>query len=250
MPDPESFAAQRLAAIGKPVRDLNLLRRRRSPLARASYRLRGWLDALTRERGLDTTEVAVELEHFHSERVTYQPSDWRWLRRALPASEVKPGDVFVDFGCGKGRVLLCAAEYPFARVIGVEISPRLSEIARRNVARARERSRLGCQDIEIVTSDVVDFVPPDEMTHAYFYYPFVGETRRRVLESITASLERRHRELTMIWSLPGDDKDILASGRFRRVRQIKGTSLDRNGTPIHVYRSMEPTTATDEGVRG
>jgi hypothetical protein len=58
--------------------------------------------------------------------VRYEPSGWRSLRRILCAEDVSPGDVFVDLGSGKGRVILEAAQYPFHHVIGVEIAPELT----------------------------------------------------------------------------------------------------------------------------
>ena len=41
---------------------------------------------------------------------------------------------FVDFGSGKGAVLLYASEYPFKEVVGLEFSPELNEVAERNLA--------------------------------------------------------------------------------------------------------------------
>src|SRR4051794_21977627 len=40
--------------------------------------------------------------------------------------------VFVDYGSGKGRALLLAAEFPFRRAVGVEFSPELHEAALAN----------------------------------------------------------------------------------------------------------------------
>src|SRR6516225_8353137 len=45
---------------------------------------------------------------------------------------------FVDIGCGKGRALMVASAFPFRRLVGVEISPELCEIARANTARRPE----------------------------------------------------------------------------------------------------------------
>ena len=42
--------------------------------------------------------------------------------------------VFIDFGSGKGRALLLASEYPFKKIIGIEFSPQLNAIAKRNIA--------------------------------------------------------------------------------------------------------------------
>lgn len=40
---------------------------------------------------------------------------------------------FLDLGCGKGRIVLLASEYPFRQVTGVELHPGLAAIARRNL---------------------------------------------------------------------------------------------------------------------
>ncbi len=45
---------------------------------------------------------------------------------------------FVDVGSGKGRALLLASDYPFRKIIGVELSPELDRIARANIARYEE----------------------------------------------------------------------------------------------------------------
>jgi SAM-dependent methyltransferase len=237
MPDDASFSSHRREALGSPVRELGLAPDRSAPLTRIGRKAVRWLETLTVDRGLDTEEAAIELEHFHSERIWYEPSGWRFLRRALSKAQVGPEDVFVDFGCGKGRVLLCAARYPFARVVGVEISPRLSEIARRNVERAR--SRLACQRIEVVTCDAFDFPVPDDMTYAYFFHPFIGDTSRQVLEAIIASIDRRPRHVTLIYALPPSNTAALAIGRFRLVKRIKGGLRHDARTRIHVY-SSEP----------
>src|ERR1700760_2411871 len=45
---------------------------------------------------------------------------------------------FVDIGSGKGRALLLATDYPFRKIVGIELSPELDRIARANVARFAE----------------------------------------------------------------------------------------------------------------
>ena len=67
---------------------------------------------------------------------------------------IRPSDVFVDFGSGKGRVVYQGARYPFARVVGVEISEDMNRVARENVERMR--AQLRSREVELVTSDVLD----------------------------------------------------------------------------------------------
>lgn len=65
----------------------------------------------------------------------YEATDYATLFRLLGGLNWQVGrELFIDFGCGKGRVLLVAAMQPVRRVIGVELSSELSVIARRNIS--------------------------------------------------------------------------------------------------------------------
>ena len=182
-------------------------------------RLAGRCGDLLFERGVETSRHSEEVFHYHPDRVWYEASGWSYLPRILRQRDVGEHDVFVDFGSGKGRVLLQAARYRFGRVIGVEISEALNEVARANIASRRERLRCGA--IELVTADASEYEIPDSMTVGYFYYPFVGETFRRVIDNIVASLDRNPRRVRLIYALPTMEDHILATGRFRAVRSSR-----------------------------
>ena len=158
------------------------------------------------------------------ESVAYSPSPWWILRWLLPTSEVQSTDVFVEFGCGKGRVVLDAARrYRFRRVVGVELSPELSEVARELVT--SERGRLRCQDVTIETIDATQFEIPDEMTYAYLYNPFFGATFERVVENIIESLDRSPRRIRVIYLHPAHHDTLVATGRFAPVRIVHTTRV-------------------------
>src|SRR5215217_2593442 len=57
------------------------------------------------DRGLHTSGNATEPEHEHPDRQVYAPSPWNVLPRALRHLGVSDEDTFVDFGCGKGRIV-------------------------------------------------------------------------------------------------------------------------------------------------
>jgi hypothetical protein len=194
------------------------------------------LARLVVERRISTAGIQLELDHFHPDRVKYEPSGWRFLRRGLKRREVTKDAVFVDFGSGKGRVVYeAAARYSFARVIGVEISERLNEVARSNIE--RNRKRLKCKDVELVTCDAAVYAIPDDMTFGYFYFPFAGDTFRVVVENIVASLERKPRRVRLIYASPKLEDVILATGRFRRVRTSRGGLVDFLPSRVSVYES-------------
>ena len=138
-----------------------------------------------------------ELGYERHESNDYSPSAYGDLRRIMQGLDIQPGrDVFVDFGSGKGRAVIIAALHPFARVIGVEGSSALNEIARRNVQRARRR--MTCQRIEVVTTDAGAYDVPDDATMVYFASPFSGAILEAVLQNVKASLMRVPRRLSVI----------------------------------------------------
>jgi SAM-dependent methyltransferase len=136
----------------------------------------------------------------------------------LPQNEVTRDDVFIDFGCGMGRVLLEAARYPFRRVVGVDIAPAFIEVARAVVARNRER--LACSDVELVAADVLDYEVPDDVTVAYFADPFEQQILDTVAHKLLASLQRRPRRLRVIYFDPAG---------VRRLDGVRGARLVRYG---------------------
>ncbi|MEJ0094620.1 MAG: class I SAM-dependent methyltransferase [Methylocella sp.] len=54
-------------------------------------------------------------------------------RRALASLPDIEAYTFVDIGCGKGRALIVASEFPFTDIIGLELSPELAKIAQSNI---------------------------------------------------------------------------------------------------------------------
>jgi predicted RNA methylase len=116
--------------------------------------------------------------------------------------QARPGqDVFMDYGCGRGRVLAMASTYPFKKVIGIEYSELLSAAARDNVKRINRR-KMKCTDIEVISGDAGAYELPPEVTVAYFFDPFEEDVIRRVIEQIHRSLLNAPRKLTIIYYGP------------------------------------------------
>lgn len=107
---------------------------------------------------------------------------------------------FVDLGCGKGRVLLMAAGLPFARIIGVEYSPALSEIARANLDRYRGPRR--ARRLEVQTGDAGDYTFPDGDLVVFMYHPFDEVVMARVLARLSASLRAAPRHALVLYFKP------------------------------------------------
>ena len=178
-----------LAAVGV-LRTCAVIRAR---LADAFFDWRRGLDT-ARQISLDSLEIpGVNKKHGKK----YQPTSafvFRSLLRRLPL----PRDSgFLDYGSGKGRVLLLAAEAGFRRVIGVEFSPQLCEIARTNVGRYGA-SRPELPPIEIVQADASRYVPAQDVGVFYFFNPFDALLMGHAIDRILDSLRRSPREAWLL----------------------------------------------------
>jgi SAM-dependent methyltransferase len=153
-------------------------------------------------------------------RVKYRPIGWLMLRRILPPSAVTTDDVFLDIGSGKGRAVLLAAAYPFRRVIGVELSTQLIDIAQDNVDHCT--ARLRCKDIVFVNADAVEYEIPDDVTVVFMNNPLRGATFAAVVEQVLDSYERRPRTMRIVYANPIEEPALLSTGRIQRIRRTRG----------------------------
>jgi predicted RNA methylase len=188
-------------------------------------------------RGLDTSGAVHLHDYLLDDRVHYVPSAWHVLPRALRHVGVSDRDTFVDFGCGKGRVVHQAARRPFRRVIGVEISPELAESARTALAARAGQHR--CRNVEIVVADVAQFRVPDDLTIGYLFRPFGEKTLETVLRGIVESLDRHPRRVRLIYMWPTDDARsmILATDRFRLAKEMSSGLVNRRSARVAIFES-------------
>ena len=153
-------------------------------------------------------------------RERYKPVGLLQFRRILPRRTVTAEDVFLDIGSGMGRAVLLAAGYPFRRVIGVELSTQLVDIAQDNIDRSR--AKLRCKDVVLVHADAVDYVIPDDVTLVFMYNPVRGENFAAVVKNVLDSYDRRPRTLRIAYGNPREEPTLLSTGRIRMIRQVRG----------------------------
>jgi len=96
---------------------------------------------------------------------------------------------FLDLGSGKGPTLLMASDYPFRRIVGVELLPELHRVAEENVCKYQTEQQK-CFRIEAICADAREFVLPKEPAVIYLFNPFP----ERALKNLTAKLERSLQE--------------------------------------------------------
>jgi SAM-dependent methyltransferase len=130
---------------------------------------------------------------------------------------------FVDLGCGKGKGLLLAARLPFASIVGVELAPKLAEVAKTNIV--RYRSKLRCRRIVVLAEDAAEIKFPDGPIVIYCYNSFSASVMRLVLENLRRSMQENPRQVFFILMNPVlahefsnyGSWDVLADGGDFRI---------------------------------
>ncbi len=192
-----------------------------------------------RRFGVDTASGArgpgLGAEHGADGGSAYMPTPVRTIRSILAQLPIGTQEfVFVDFGAGKGRAMLVATEFPFKRVIGVERSPALVAVARRNI-RAYANAAQQCFDIEARCTDAAAFEIPAEPCVLFFYNPFGRDVMSRVVANVRRTFEGNPRPLYVIYCHPRQS-DLFAGLPF--IRRIAPTGM--NTDYFVVYEAAGP----------
>lgn len=115
---------------------------------------------------------------------------WRVCRLLKPGQE----DVLYDVGCGMGRVICVMARGMAGKCVGIELSPSLCEIARRNAIHLRGRKA----SIQIVCGDAAT-ANLSEGTIYFMFNPFGIATMKEVLAGIEASRSDCDRAIAIVY---------------------------------------------------
>jgi SAM-dependent methyltransferase len=138
------------------------------------------------------------------------------LRGLFRTLSVGSDRILVDFGSGKGRVLMVAAQFGFRSLRGVEFSAGLCDVARRNIERFRRKAGIEA-DFEIIHADASKYeVRPDEDVF-FLFNSFDHHVLERVLANIAQSYIVRPRPLLLIYRRPVHEAAITERPPFVKV---------------------------------
>jgi SAM-dependent methyltransferase len=125
--------------------------------------------------------------------------------------------VFVDLGCGKGRILLLASCFPYHAIEGVEVSPTLCEIARGNIRVFKDNMQKCCH-INVRCEDAATYRLPERSVVLYLYDPFDDITMRRVVLNAEQSLRQSPRKMFVVYQRTGLRRAWDESQHFRQLK--------------------------------
>lgn len=184
-------------------------------------------------REIGSLDVPIEFARLS---VRYEPTSVEFFTKMIEALDIKFNRyVFVDYGSGKGRVLLLASRYNFKNIIGVELSKELHQISKKNILQYKD-SKQRCPRIKPICCNAIDFIPPDEPLICFFYNPFSESVLREVVNRLEQSIEKNYRPVYILYLDPVyrrvfEQSDIWELGFHNKNMLIYRTSKQANNEP-------------------
>ena len=165
-----------------------------------------------------TTHEAVDLTAYYG----IAPSILRalldlWLRELHPLASIEH-TVFLDVGAGKGRAMLVASESPFLRVEGVELNPKLADIARRNISLWESTQQSSMLAPLVLHEDDATRMPlPQQPLLAHLFHPFEDRLLRRFLRHVEKDLTAHPRPFDLFYVNAEHDSLLDQHSAFDRI---------------------------------
>lgn len=176
---------------------------------------------------VDTTAATVDWRErlaglFHS---PYQPTDPALFHEMVGSLNIDFREfTFIDVGSGKGRALLLAGDYPFRRILGIELLPALHHIAQQNIRKYKSDSQR-CFAIEALCGDAREFTFPPEPTVLYLFNPLPEAGLVEMLRNLEASLRQHPRQVYVLYHNPLLEPLLAKRGWLRKLAGTRQYSV-------------------------
>jgi SAM-dependent methyltransferase len=173
-----------------------------------------------RQYGTDTSGVVpvhkiLSNQQLRSQIIPYAASQPGIIRPALLALGIVDEYGFTDLGCGKGRALVVAGEFPFRSITGIELSPQLAGIARRNLAIVEHRFP-GRPAFTVIEGNAVNAPFPEGKLALFLYHPFGPDLLSQLITNLEARLTSGKPHIFLIYYNPVHGNLLDASPAFTR----------------------------------
>lgn len=131
-------------------------------------------------------------------RYPYEPTPYCVLERLADSGLIRPGDVVLDYGCGKGRVGFFLSRWTGASTIGIEYDEHIYR-------GALENQKTAVSKAEFVLTRAEAYEVPGAVNRCYFFNPFSVEIFHKVMARIIESWYEAPREMFLFFYYPSDE---------------------------------------------
>lgn len=149
----------------------------------------------------------------------YQPTEPALFREMLGQLDIDfPRFTFIDIGSGKGRALLMASDFPFRRVLGIELFPELHRVAQENIQNYRRSDSRQCLVLESVCGDAREFSFPSEPMLLYLFNPLPESGLLQFIANLEESLKENPRPVYLLYHNPQLEHVLAQSSALKKLR--------------------------------
>jgi len=155
------------------------------------------------------------LENQHPDWIDYGAINYRHIIMVLNNLKIDANtSTILDYGSGKGRVLSYAASCNYKKIIGVENSKFLMEIAKENINKMNHRKT---KDIIFEECNAENYEIPSSVNIIYFYNPFIGLTLEKVIKNIILSYKESPRKISIVFWNDAEFKKIISKYKLIKL---------------------------------
>ena len=145
------------------------------------------------DRKLNIATEDVDYTKEDRQNYGYDPTPYAVLEELVNLNMVNKEDVLVDYGCGKGRVGFFINSRVGCKVIGIDHSEKLLEMAGENL-----NNYGNGKNVRFIHAKAEEYLPEDANLF-YFFNPFSTRIFRQVLERIDESYKSNPREILIFF---------------------------------------------------
>ncbi|HUZ58927.1 MAG TPA: class I SAM-dependent methyltransferase [Hanamia sp.] len=182
----------------------------------------------------------IEIDEFRYEKIEsnnlshasiYQGSNYFILEKAFEyLKNENANNNILDFGSGKGRILVVAAHYGFKNITGIDFSASLCREADYNIEKIK--SFFPTTNFKVICGDAINYTIENDTNVFFFFNPFDEVVMLQVVKNILSSLKQNLRKVYIVYVNPLHKEIFLSAGFeeeyfFRKMNFLEFSILSK-----------------------
>lgn len=161
-----------------------------------------------KEKGIDISHATI-----------YMPVNYYVLEHLMQEIVKYGGNkTFLDIGCGKGRVMIVAADYGFEQITGIDFSKKFCEETDTTIHLYSQKNP--AVHFTIINCDALGFEIPKEITTIFLFNPFDEVIMSSVVSHIIRSQQHDPRTIWVMYANP-QHKSLFLNNGFVEIYHLK-----------------------------
>jgi len=170
----------------------------------------------------------IEIDHLQNEKIEssnlshasiYQGSNYFIIEKTFEyLKNEHANNSILDFGSGKGRIMVVAAYYGFKNITGIDFSQSLCREAGNNIDKIKPL--FPDTNFKIICNDAANYTIENDTNVFFFFNPFDEVVMLQVVRKILISLKQNLRKVYIVYVNPLH-KEIFLSAGFEEEYYLK-----------------------------